>query len=89
MCLAIPGQIVEIVDPSNHRGVIDVEGVRREVHIGLLVDGDDPAGVGDWVLVHVGFAMAKIDADEAARTLALIRELEEFVDELDLMGEPE
>jgi hydrogenase expression/formation protein HypC len=86
MCLGIPGQIVEIVDPETHRGVIDVEGVRREVNIGLVVDGHDPAGVGDWVLVHVGFAMAKIDAEEAARTLDFVRELEEFVDELDLMG---
>ncbi len=86
MCLGIPGQIVEIVDPETHRGVIDVEGVRREVNIGLVVDGHDPAGVGDWVLVHVGFAMAKIDAEEGARTLDFVRELEEFVDELDLMG---
>ncbi len=87
MCLAIPGQIVEIVDPVKHRAVIDVDGVRREVNIGLVVEGDDPVVVGDWVLIHVGFAMAKIDADEAARTLAFVRELEDFVDELDLLGD--
>ncbi len=85
MCLGIPGQIVEIIDPALHRAVLDVEGVRREVNIGLLVDDTDPVAVGDWVLVHVGFAMAKIDADEAARTLAFVRELEEFIDEIDLM----
>lgn len=89
MCLGIPGQIVEIVDPATHRGMIDVEGVRREVNVGLVVEGDDPAGVGDWVLVHVGFAMAKIDAEEAARTLAFVRELEDFNEELDLMSGPE
>jgi len=86
MCLGIPGQIVDIIDLDQHRAVIDVEGVRREVNIGLVVTDDDCVAVGDWVLVHVGFAMAKIDADEAARTLAFVRELEEFVDELDLLG---
>jgi hydrogenase expression/formation protein HypC len=86
MCLGIPGQIVQIVDRAAHRAVIDVEGVRREVNIGLVVDGSDPVAMGDWVLVHVGFAMAKIDADEAERTLAFVRELEEFIDELDLLG---
>ncbi len=86
MCLGIPGQIVEIIDLDRHRAVIDVEGVRREVNIGLVVEDHDCVAIGDWVLVHVGFAMAKIDAEEAARTLAFVRELEDFVDELDLLG---
>jgi hydrogenase expression/formation protein HypC len=78
MCLGIPGQIVEIVDPEHHIAKVEVSGVRRNVNIGLLAEGDDAAGVGDWVLIHVGFAMSKIDADEA-------RETREF---LEALGEP-
>ncbi|MDQ3931325.1 MAG: HypC/HybG/HupF family hydrogenase formation chaperone [Actinomycetota bacterium] len=76
MCLGIPGQIVEIVDPVHHRAVVDVEGVRREISVALLAL-DDEGGVelGDWVLIHVGFAMAKIDEHEAAETLSALRML--------------
>ncbi len=87
MCLAIPAQIVEIVDLDQHRATIDVAGVRREVNIGLLVQENKAIAVGDWVLVHVGFAMAKIDAEEAERTLEFVRELEDFIDQLDVLGE--
>ncbi|MDP8960690.1 MAG: HypC/HybG/HupF family hydrogenase formation chaperone [Actinomycetota bacterium] len=77
MCLGIPGQIVEIVDPNHHRAVVDVEGVRREISVALLnMDGgDEHVDVGDWVLIHVGFAMAKIDEQEAAETLSALRVL--------------
>jgi hydrogenase expression/formation protein HypC len=75
MCLAIPGQIVEIVDESNRLAKVEVAGVRRTVNIGLLdVDGIS-AGPGDWVLIHVGFALSKIDEQEAHATLRLLREM--------------
>jgi hydrogenase expression/formation protein HypC len=76
MCLGIPGQIVEISDVAQQRAKVDVDGVRREVSVALIgVDGPDAAQVGDWVLVHVGFAMAKIDEDEARETLDALRAL--------------
>jgi hydrogenase expression/formation protein HypC len=76
MCLGIPGQIVEINDPAQLRAKVDVDGVRREVSIALIgLDGPDPARVGDWVLVHVGFAMAKIDEAEARETLDQLKAL--------------
>lgn len=88
MCLGIPGRVIEIIDWSEHRAVIQVEGVRREVNIGLLVDDRDGVSVGDWVLVHVGFAMAVIDEEEAARTLELLKMLSgELDDELAAFGE--
>jgi hydrogenase expression/formation protein HypC len=75
MCLAIPGQIVEIVDPPNRLAKVDVAGVRRTVNVGLLdVDGT-AAGPGDWVLIHVGFALSKIDEEEARATLKLLEEM--------------
>jgi hydrogenase expression/formation protein HypC len=75
MCLAIPGQIVEIVDEPNRLARVDVAGVRRTVNIGLLdVDGSS-AGPGDWVLIHVGFALSAIDEQEAHATLKLLQEM--------------
>jgi len=74
MCLAIPGQIVEIVDEANRLAKIDVAGVRRNVSIGLL-DGDGGAGPGDWVLIHVGFAISKIDEEEALATRSLLERI--------------
>jgi hydrogenase expression/formation protein HypC len=68
MCLGIPGQIVEIVDDTNRIAKAEVSGVRRNVNIGLLTEGDDAVGIGDWVLIHVGFAMSKIDEEEARQT---------------------
>lgn len=76
MCLGIPGQIVSISDAAQLRAKVDVDGVRREVSIALIgLDGPDPAQVGDWVLVHVGFAMAKIDEAEARETLDQLKAL--------------
>jgi hydrogenase expression/formation protein HypC len=75
MCLAIPGQVVEIVDEDNRLATIEVAGVRRTVNIGLLdVDGT-AAAAGDWVLIHVGFALSKIDEQEAAMTLDLLEQM--------------
>jgi hydrogenase expression/formation protein HypC len=67
VCLAIPGQIVDVVDEGNRLALVDVAGVQRKVNIGLL-DGDGGVGPGDWVLIHVGFAMSHIDEAEALAT---------------------
>jgi hydrogenase expression/formation protein HypC len=75
MCLAIPGRVVEVVDPEHRIASVDVAGVRRKVNIGLL-DGDGhPVGPGDWVLIHVGFAMSRVDEDEALETRRMLEAL--------------
>jgi hydrogenase expression/formation protein HypC len=68
MCLAIPGQIVEVVDEPNRLARVEVAGVRRTVNVGLL----DDIAVDDWVLVHVGFAISRVDEEEARATLRLL-----------------
>lgn len=87
MCLGIPGQIVEISDPLRKLAVVDVGGVRRTVNIACIVNDEHPVSscLGDWVLVHVGFAMSRIDEAEAAKTLALLTEMGEVQAELDAM----
>lgn len=87
MCLGIPGQIVELIDTDNLIAQVDVAGVKRAVNIACVVDAAHPAEtcVGDWVLVHVGFAMSRIDEDEAHKTLALLNELGEAQQELEAM----
>ncbi len=89
MCLGIPGEVVEIVDPIEYLAKVDVSGIRRTISIRLLADeGVEP---GDWVLVHVGFAMSKIDEGEAATTLEQIARLGGTVlkDELDAFKKTE
>jgi hydrogenase expression/formation protein HypC len=81
MCLAIPGKIVEIVDAANQIAKVDVGGVKRNVNIAMLESED--ARVGDYVLIHVGFAMTKIDAHEAEETLRLLREMGSYETELE------
>lgn len=78
MCLGIPGQIVELTDVARNLAIVNVGGVKRQVNIACIVDETHSAEscVGDWVLVHVGFAMNRIDEDEAAETLNLLREIE-------------
>ena len=71
MCLGIPGQLVEFVDSHDHLARVDVSGVTRVINIGLL-EGE-PLAAGDWVLIHVGFAMSKIDEEEANRALASLK----------------
>lgn len=89
MCLGLPGQLVDIADADRHLAVADVSGVRRVVNIGLLVDQQEGVAVGDWVLIHVGFAMAKIDEDEARNTLDFIEQLGGvYDDELTQFGQP-
>jgi hydrogenase expression/formation protein HypC len=79
MCLAIPGKIIEIVDFENHIAKVDVGGVKRNVNIGML----DDAGIGDYVLIHVGFAMSKVDEKEAEETLRLLQDLGSYDTEMD------
>ncbi len=79
MCLGIPGEIVEVVDADEHLASVEVSGVRRVISTRLLAD--EGVGVGDWVLVHVGFAMSKIDEHEADVTLDQIRKLGRTYDE--------
>ena len=88
MCLGVPGQIVAISDAANLLGIVSVSGVRREINLVCIVDVGHPveACVGDWVLVHVGFAMSRIDEAEAARTLQLLAELGEMQAELEAYG---
>lgn len=75
MCLAIPGQIVEISDEEQRLAVVDVGGVRRTTSVFLLDHEGEAVGPGDWVLIHVGFAMARIDEEEARATLAQLERL--------------
>lgn len=76
MCLAIPGQVVELIDREKRLARVAVAGVTRTVNVGLL-DTDDGGGVGpgDWVLVHVGFAISQVNEAEAAATLDLLRRM--------------
>jgi len=87
MCLGIPGQIIEISSAEDKLGIVDVGGVRRTVNMACIVDEDHPPAscVGDWVLVHVGFAMSRIDEEEAKRTLELLTEMGEVQAELQAM----
>jgi hydrogenase expression/formation protein HypC len=86
MCLAIPGRVVELVDEVNRIAQVDVAGVRRNVSIGLLDAEGDAAEPGDWVLIHVGFAISKVDEREALATLRLLEgmgaEYEQELEEL-------
>ena len=87
MCLGIPGQIVAISDTENELGIVDVSGVRREINLICVIDENHPieSCVGDWVLVHVGFAMSRIDETEAAATLKILEQLGEVAPELATM----
>jgi hydrogenase expression/formation protein HypC len=82
MCLGIPGQVVEMTDPDAYLAKVDVNGIKRAISVRLLADSG--IDIGDWVLVHVGFAMAKIDEREATATLDAVRLMgKAYTDELD------
>ena len=87
MCLGIPGRVVKIDDVAKKLATADVSGVRRQVNIACIVDEEHPVEscVGDWVLIHVGFAMSRIDEAEAAETLRILTELGEAQLEIDAM----
>ena len=81
MCLAIPGKIVEIVDVENRIAKVEVGGVRLNVNTAMLPENE--THVGDYVLIHVGFAMSKVDEHEAQETLRILKELGEYQHELE------
>ena len=81
MCLGLPGQIIAIDPDRLHAAVAEIDGVRRQVNVELVAGDEGGIAVGDWVLIHVGFAMAKIDEEDAARTLAFIKELGSIYDD--------
>jgi len=84
VCLAIPGQVIELVDEANYIAKVEVAGVRRNVNVGLLGGGDGGVGPGDWVLIHVGFAISRVDEDEARATRELLEEMgREYEQELE------
>lgn len=87
MCLGIPGRIVEVTHHVNKLAMVDVLGVRREINIACIVDAAHTvdACVGDWVLVHVGFAMSRIDENEARLTLEVLQMLGDAQTELQAM----
>jgi len=80
MCLGIPAQIVRIDDAERMLATAEIAGVRRQINIICIVDAEHPpeSCVGDWVLLHVGFAMSRIDEAGAAETLRLLAELGEL-----------
>ncbi|MEJ7891241.1 MAG: HypC/HybG/HupF family hydrogenase formation chaperone [Solirubrobacteraceae bacterium] len=73
MCLAIPGRVIEVVDEANRLALVDVAGVQRKVNIGLLDTDGASVGPGNWVLIHVGFALSLVDEAEAEATLKLLQ----------------
>lgn len=85
MCLGIPGRVVTIDDREAELATVDVSGVRRSVSVALVDEPDAPIAEGDWVLVHVGFALARIDEEQAQETLELLRRGAELQREIDEM----
>ena len=89
MCLGIPGRIVEITDAELNLAIADVSGVKRKVNV-TCVSGDGVTSlVGQWVLIHVGFAMAVIDEEEADKTMKTLHALGEAQEEFEAMFESE
>lgn len=87
MCLGIPGRIVKIDDVEKKLATVDVSGIKRQVNVACIVDAAHPveACIGDWVLIHVGFAMSRINEAEAAETLKILNELGEAQAEIEAM----
>jgi hydrogenase expression/formation protein HypC len=86
MCLGIPGEVVELMPDHPDLAKVDVSGVRRAINIGLL-EGEtlEP---GDWILIHVGFALSKIDEDEAKAALDFLEGIgQAYADELTALSE--
>jgi len=87
MCLAIPAKVVELFPEEQNRALVEVVGVRRHIDTGLLAD--DPPNMGDWVLIHVGFAMSKISEEQALdqiQTLTMLGEQEAALEEVEGYG---
>jgi hydrogenase expression/formation protein HypC len=85
MCLGIPGQVIELLNDGSEHAWVEVSGARRRVNVALL-EGEN-LQAGEWVLIHVGFALAKLDEAEAAQTLAMLEGMAKaYSDELDAMA---
>ena len=86
MCLGIPGEVIEVVDPVHRLALVEVAGVRRKINFALLED--EEVGPGTWVLIHVGFAMARIDEREAEMALESLRVMgQAYLDEIEAVRE--
>jgi hydrogenase expression/formation protein HypC len=86
MCLGIPGQVIEFMDPTRHIAKVDVSGVRRNVNVALVLP--DGLEIGDWVLIHVGVALSRIDEAEAKRTTEFLMQLDDlYVEELEQLSD--
>ncbi len=86
MCLGIPGEVIEVLDDKPDLAKVDVSGVRRNINIGLL--GEDRPVPGEWILIHVGFALSKIDEQEAQDALAFLEEIgQAYADEIEALKE--
>jgi hydrogenase expression/formation protein HypC len=89
MCLGIPGQVVKITDEQRNLAQVSVAGVLREISLACIVSDEHPlkSCIGDWVLIHVGFAMSRINEEEAEATLKVLNELGDMEEELAAMQE--
>lgn len=88
MCLAIPGRVTEFVDDALRLATVDVAGVQRTINVSLVDTDERPAQVGDWVLIHVGFALSLVDEEEANETLTRLQAMgEDYEAELDELRE--
>ena len=87
MCLAIPGQVIELVDKEQNLAKVDVSGVKRVINVSCILDDQHPyeSCLDDWVLIHVGFAMSRIDESEALKTIAVLDEMGELMDQMNDM----
>ncbi len=88
MCLGIPGQVIHIKDAATLTATVDICGVQRDINMACVVDEQHSLSdsVGEWVLVHVGFAMSRIDPRQAAQTLQLLEELGDMDEELAVLN---
>ena len=90
MCLGIPGQVVEVVDAERSIAKVDVAGVKRNISTAVLDQDGDPVVIGDWVLIHVGFALSKIDEAEAVGTYEFLTGLgQSYDDEIRVLEQSE
>jgi len=91
MCLGIPGRIIRIDDNDEWLATVDICGVRRQINVACIVDDEHSLDscIGQWVLVHVGFAMSRIDEAQAAETLRILEELSEMQAEMEALQAPQ
>jgi len=87
MCLAIPGQVVELIDIERSLVKVDVSGVKRVINASCVLNDEHPfeSCMGDWVLIHVGFAMSRINEEEARKTMAVLDEMGEMMQQMQEM----